>query len=79
MIYQMVMTLTLLCQLTRSALYPGMSLRSALHTLFCCRICTCEGLLFSVSNRAFAGLPSISLLYPTLEHILAVDFITFPM
>ena len=33
------------------------SLRSALHTLFCCYICTCEGLLFSVSNRGVPCTP----------------------
>ena len=56
MIYQMVMSLTQLSQFTQSALQP-MNLRSALHTLFCCRICTCEGLLFSVSNRTLLGYP----------------------
>ena len=33
------------------------SLRSALHTLFCCCICTCEDLLFSVSNRGVPCTP----------------------
>ena len=43
-----------------------MSLKNALHNLFCCHLCTCESLSFTVGNTAFLGypLPFIS------EHIL---------